>query len=223
MEILDTYLELRFDLRGKTLPADHGYSLYAAIKQKLQESDPATSPLNIPPEVHISSINGISDRTGMIHLGRKSYFRLRCPAEKLQVWYQLLQNQVFEVQGHLIRLIQPRILLLEPQSSLRSRLVTFKFSEIDNADLPSYFIQSCQKRLESLKIEGKVWIPSDLRGDLARKTLKIKGKSVVGYSVVVEELSDADSVKLQIHGLGGRRHFGCGWFYPALEAEHDAA
>lgn len=221
METPDTYLELRFDLQGKTLPADHGYSLYAAIKRKLQEFEPKETPLNIPPEVHLSSINGISDRAGVIHLGRQSHFRLRCPAEKLQTWYKLLQNQVLEVQGHLIRLIQPRILLLEPQSVLKARLVTFKFSAVDNTDLPHYFLESCQKGLQSLGIEAKVWIPSDIQGGLARKTLKVKGKSVVGYSVVVEGLSDAHSVKLQQHGLGGRKHFGCGWFYPSKEQEHD--
>jgi hypothetical protein len=32
--------------------------------------------------------------------------------------------------------------------------------------------------------------------------------------VAIEELSEQDSLKLQCHGIGGRKHFGCGWFYP---------
>ncbi len=64
---------------------------------------------------------------------------------------------------------------------------------------------------------GKAFIPSDANGDLARRSLQIKGKKVVGYSVVVENLSAEDSLKLQWHGLGGRQHFGCGWFYPVKE------
>ena len=31
------FLEVQFSLRGQTLPADHGYALYSAIKKILQE------------------------------------------------------------------------------------------------------------------------------------------------------------------------------------------
>ncbi|MFN5763400.1 MAG: type I-MYXAN CRISPR-associated protein Cas6/Cmx6, partial [Pseudanabaena sp.] len=44
-----------------------------------------------------------------------------------------------------------------------------------------------------------------------------KHKHIVGYGVVVEGLSDEDSIKLQSIGMGGRKHFGCGWFYPVKE------
>jgi hypothetical protein len=32
------FLELQFSLRGKTLPADHGYALYSAIKNFSKKS-----------------------------------------------------------------------------------------------------------------------------------------------------------------------------------------
>ncbi|MEM9007412.1 MAG: type I-MYXAN CRISPR-associated protein Cas6/Cmx6, partial [Cyanobacteria bacterium P01_F01_bin.86] len=32
------FLEIQFSLRGKTLPADHGYLLYSAVKKLLQDS-----------------------------------------------------------------------------------------------------------------------------------------------------------------------------------------
>lgn len=117
----------------------------------------------------------------------------------------------------MIRLVQPRITLPEASDTLASRLVTFKLEAIDHADVPRYFLESCQKGLERLDIKGKVFIPSDHDGDLARRTLQIRSKKVVGYGVVVEGLSQEDSLKLQWYGLGGRQHFGCGWFYPAKE------
>ncbi|BAW98007.1 hypothetical protein NIES970_29700 (plasmid) [[Synechococcus] sp. NIES-970] len=45
----------------------------------------------------------------------------------------------------------------------------------------------------------------------------------MGFGVTVEGLSDEDSIKLQCLGLGGRGHFGCGWFYPKKEEQDDAA
>jgi len=211
------FLEIQFNLRGKTLPADHGYALYSAVKQLLQASEDQSLPNDLPSDVRLCSVPGIPDRSGMIYLNRGSRFRLRCPSEQMQTWYRLLQNQVLDIRGHLIRLVQPRITLPEASDTLASRLVTFKLEAIDHADVPRYFLESCQKGLERLNIKGKAFIPSDHDGDLARRTLQIRDKKVVGYGVVVEGLSQEDSLKLQWYGLGGRQHFGCGWFYPIRE------
>lgn len=211
------FLEIQFAIIGKTLPADHGYALYSAVKQLLQGAEERSCPGDLPPEVRLSSIPGIPDRVGMIYLNRYSRFRLRCPSEQVQIWYRSLQNQVLDIRGHRIRLVRPRITLPEPSEVLAARLVTFKLSAIDHADVPRYFLESCQKGLKQLEISGKAFIPSDANGDLARRSLQIKGKKVVGYSVVVENLSAEDSLKLQWHGLGGRQHFGCGWFYAPKE------
>ncbi len=211
------FLEIQFNLRGKTLPADHGYALYSAVKQLLQASEDQSLPNDLPSDVRLCSVPGIPDRSGMIYLNRGSRFRLRCPSEQMQTWYRLLQNQVLDIRGHLIRLVQPRITLPEASDTLASRLVTFKLEAIDHADVPRYFLESCQKGLERLDIKGKAFIPSDHDGDLARRTLQIRDKKVVGYGVVVEGLSQEDSLKLQWYGLGGRQHFGCGWFYPIRE------
>lgn len=215
---------MQFELRGKTLPADHGYSLYSGIKQIWQQS--ALIPeLNedISPEVLISSISGVGNKQGMIYLNRRSRFRLRCPAEQAQVWYRVLQNQVLDLQGHLVRLIQPRLTVIQPASTLTSRLVVIKLEQWDNHTAPQYFLESCQKGLERLEIEGQPFIESLPDGDLARRSLRIKGKHIMGFGVTVEGLSDNDSIKLQCLGLGGRGHFGCGWFYPKKEEEQTNA
>lgn len=211
------FVEIRFGLVGTTLPADHGYALYSAIKKRLQEAKDESFPKDLSPDVRLCTVPGIPNQTGMIYLSRVSRFRLRCPSEQMQIWYRFLQNQVLDIRGHLVRLVQPQITLPEASEVLASRLVTFKLEAIDHVDVPRYFLESCQKGLERLEIKGKAFIPSDSDGDLARRTLQVKGKKIVGYSVVVEGLSQEDSLKLQWHGLGGRQHFGCGWFYPIQE------
>jgi CRISPR-associated protein Cas6 len=211
------FLEIQFSLQGKTLPADHGYALYSAIKKLLREAEEATLPKDLPREVRLCSIPGVSDRDGLIYLNRNSRFRLRCPSEQMQLWYRFLQNQVLDIRGHLIRFVQPRITLPEANGTLASRMVTFKLEAIDHLDVPRYFLESCQKGLDRIGVKGQAFIPSDVDGDLARRSLQVKDKQIVGYSVVVEGLSQEDSLTLQWHGLGGRQHFGCGWFYPLRE------
>ena len=223
------FLEIQFSLRGQTLPADHGYALYSAIKKAIQESDLKDQDndddcKNLPQEILLSSIPGIGNQNGIIYLNRASKFRLRCPVEQRQKWYRLLPNQVLDIRGHLIRLVQPRFTLLQSSPILKSRFVTFKL-RIDRwhrSETPVYFLESCQKALENLGIKGQVFIESDCNGDLAQKAIKIRQKNILGYSIVVEGLSDEDSLKLQSYGLGGRKHFGCGWFYP-IQEESNAA
>jgi CRISPR-associated protein Cas6 len=212
------FLEIQFAIGGttKTLPADHGYALYSAVKQVLQKAE--VEPQGIPADVKLCSVPGVPDREGKIYLHRRSRVRLRCPADQVQIWYRLLQNQELNIRGHRIRLIQPRLMLPETSETLKSRMVTFKLEAIDHPELPRYFLESCQKGLERLEIKGQsTFIPSDENGNLARRTLRVKEKKIVGYSVVVEGLNQEDSLKLQWHGLGGRQHFGCGWFYPYKE------
>ncbi|MFN4270393.1 type I-MYXAN CRISPR-associated protein Cas6/Cmx6 [Thermosynechococcus sp.] len=212
------FLEIHYSLRGKTLPADHGYALYSAIKQQLQKLGYE----NLPSDLRLSTIPGVPNHEGVVYLNQASRFRIRCLSDQVQTWYRFFQNQVLDIQGHLIRLVQPRITLPKPSRTLAARLVTFKLEAIDHLEMPHYFLESCQKRLNHLGIQGRPFIPSDPNGDLARRTIQVKGKKVVGYRVIVEDLTPEDSLKLQWHGLGGRQHFGCGWFYPHKE-DIDAA
>jgi CRISPR-associated protein Cas6 len=212
------FLEIQFALGGttKTLPADHGYALYSAVKQILQKAE--VEPQDIPAEVKLCSVPGVPNREGKIYLHRRSRVRLRCPADQVQTWYRFLQNQELNIRGHKIRLARPRLMLPEASETLKARMVTFKLESIDHPELPRYFLESCQKGLDRLEIKGQsTFIPSNEDGSLARRTLQVKDKKIVGFSVVVEGLSEADSLKLQWHGLGGRQHFGCGWFYPYKE------
>ncbi|MEL6138453.1 MAG: type I-MYXAN CRISPR-associated protein Cas6/Cmx6 [Cyanobacteria bacterium J06626_23] len=214
------FLEIQFAIGGttKTLPADHGYALYSAVKQLAQQQEIK----DIPHDVKLCSIAGVPNRQGKIYLSKRSRMRVRCPAEHVQTWYRLLQSQALNIRGHQIRLVRPRLTLPEPAEMLKARLVTFKLEAIDHTDVPRYFLESCQRGLDRLEIRGKAFIDSNADGDLARRTLRIKEKKILGYGVVVEDLSAEDSLKLQWYGLGGRQHFGCGWFYPSREVD-DAA
>ncbi len=234
---MSNILEVQFSVQGRLLPADHGYSLYSAVKQLLQsealpESLIASFKKQFPssenwkteivdyllcPELLLSSIPGISDGHKRIQIYQRSRLRLRCPSDRASYWYRLLQNQVLNLRSHDIRLIQPRLILPEPSSTLRARLVTFRLEEWDTHSAPVHFLESCRKAFEKLGISGQISIDNDVDGDLALRSLQVKGKHILGYGVIVENLSSEDSILLQSIGIGGRKHFGCGWFYPSKE------
>jgi CRISPR-associated protein Cas6 len=212
------YLEIQYKLQGKTLPADHGYSVYSAIKKLILDNSDSYGDLlinkSLSPEVSIASISGVPDRDGTIFLNKYSRLRLRCPNHCVQLWYRLLQGQLLDIQGHLIRLVQPQLTLPESSEKLRSRLVTFKLQDWNEREAPGHFLISCQRALERLEISARASIDRDRTGNLAKRSICIKGKHVMGYGVVIEGLAPDDSIKLQCLGMGGRKHFGCGWFYP---------
>jgi CRISPR-associated protein Cas6 len=195
------FVELSFGIIGETLPADHGYGLYSAIA-------------HLCPMVHeqegvsISTISGEPDRQGKIYLAKSAQLKIRLPYEADKIAQILpLAGQTLKIGTHSIQLSIPQIFPLRPFDKLRSRIVTIKkFQD------PEPFLEAVQRQMDALEIQGNASIPLDEAGLPLRKAIKIKKFSVVGFSVVVTDLSDDDSLKLQAHGLGGKHRMGCGVF-----------
>ncbi|MCS7032281.1 MAG: type I-MYXAN CRISPR-associated protein Cas6/Cmx6, partial [Gloeomargarita sp. SKYG116] len=116
---------------------------------------------------------------------------------------------------HQVQLGIPRIEPLQPSSVLKARIVTIKgYLEADT------FIQAAQAQLDNLGIQGRVEVLRDQQGLPLRKTLKIKRHTIVGFTTVVRDLDNGDSIRLQQVGLGGRRRMGCGFFLPWRKEEN---
>ena len=198
------YVELSFSITGQSLPADHGYGLYSAIA-------------HLAPQIHeregvsILTITGIPDRQGKIFLTERSNLRIRLPYECMPMVYHLAGKQL-SIGSHSIRLGIPQIFMLRPADRLRARIVTIK-----NHLEPESFLAAAQLQLEALGIIGDAIVPLDIEGKPDRKTIKIKTYSVVGFGLEVSGLSEGDSMKLQILGLGGKHRMGCGVFVPMKE------
>lgn len=207
------FVELKFAVVGQTLPADHGYGLYSAIA-------------HLCPQIHeqegisIQTICGEPDHQGTIHLSQQSQLRIRLPYEPEKIALVLpLAGQPLVIGKHSIQLGIPQIYPLRPTDKLRSRLVTIKkFQE------PEVFVEAAQRQLDALGIRGNLLIPLNEAGEPSRKAIKIKTYSIVGFSLVVTDLSDEDSLKLQMLGLGGKHRMGCGIFtaFPRTWRFYDA-
>lgn len=198
---VEPFVELRFPVRGSTLPGDHSYGLFAALVH-------IESAIRLHSDISILSIPGFSDKQGHILLTPQSTMRIRVPVSKISLVYRFAGKYV-KIGKHEIQLGIPEISGLSPAKSLQARLVTIKgYVE------PKAFVEAANRQLSNLGITGEVSIPTGRSGDPLRKKIKIQRFTIVGFTTMVSDLNDENSLKLQQWGIGGKRHMGCGYFLP---------
>lgn len=207
MTTMISLVQLVFPVKGTKLHADHNYRLLGSLCRKIPE-------LHNLQGLAINTISGIPDQQGSISLTSSSRFFLRIPVDAISLVYPLV-GQTLTVGEYQISLGNPKLETIQGCESLKSRLVTIKgYTE------PMSFLQAANRQLESLEIHANLGILANHQGEPKRLTLKInkpipkRSYTIVGFTVVVSDLTEEDSIKLQVSGLGGKRRLGCGVFYP---------
>lgn len=199
-------IDLAFQLTGQSLPADHGFALYGAISRLL-------------PTVHdvhgiaIHPIRGriVGDRT--MQLTDASRLVIRAATERIAELLPLAGKQL-NVTGHSLRVGVPQVFSLTPSTAVRSRLVVIKISsETPTAPTADEFLAAIRRKLAAFDISSACPITLG-----KRRTLRVHAKEVVGYEVIVEQLSAPESLVLQSNSPRdstqrfARNHMGCGIF-----------
>ncbi len=192
--ICEPKVDLCFQVSGKTIPVDHGYALYSAISHVLHE-------IHEDETVGLKTIRGRYIGNGKIDISPASELVLRIPVSRISV-YIPLAGKTLDIAGEKARIGVLNTKALIPAAALYSHLVTTK-----NGSDQSRFEAEISKQMKELDIHGKFLIGK-------RRTFQVHKKQVVGYSVLVSELTAEESVALQENGLGGRRKMGCGFFEP---------
>ena len=188
------HVDLAFRLNGTVIPVDHGYALYAALSQVVPEIHQAT-------DIGVQPIRGIYNGNGKLQLSDSSRLILRLPDAAIHPYLKLAGKRL-KVGEDPLSIGVPEVRMLLPVARLRARLVTIKgFLQGDE------FIAAAVRQLQSLHVTCETRLGQ-------RRTFRIKENQVVGFDMTVRELSAEDSVRLQEHGLGGRRKMGCGMFVP---------
>jgi hypothetical protein len=176
-------INLSFPVKGNYLPADHNYRLHGALCTEI-------STLNQLEHFAVDTIVGRPDNQGKIQLLKGSRLLLRLPVEAIAQVYPLA-GKTLTIGGYPIQLGNPEL-------------------------QPDTFLDAAQRQLNALEIQANLGIPANDKGEPKRLTLRInkpeRSYTIVGFSLVVSDLSPDDSIKLQIHGLGGKRRIGCGVF-----------
>ncbi len=192
-------VELSFSVAGPSIPIDHGYGLFSALSHfqaKLHDLE----------NLSIQTITSTNFESGKLCLTEYSKLRIRLPVDRVPLVYALA-GKLLVIGDAKVRLGIPSIDLLQPSRNLYSRMVVIK-----GYQQPEPFLEAAQRKLERLDIDGKARLSLRTNGDLNRKTVRVKRYVVVGFGVEVSGLSDEDSIKLQINGIGGKRNMGCGIF-----------
>lgn len=191
------------------LPADHGYLLYSAVSRAL-------------PEVHQADGYGIHPIRGRqlggrtLQLTEHSRLVIRTDAEQIARFLPL-SGKPLRLLDRTLRIGVPQVRSLVPAVALRSRLVTIKLAEAISergAAAAEAFAAACRRQLTEMGISAEAKLSLG-----KRRTLRIKDKEVVGYEVCVAALTAEESLAVQEHGLGGRRHMGCGILVPCIQAD----
>jgi CRISPR-associated protein Cas6 len=188
------------------LPADHGYLLYSAVSRALPEAHQADG-------YGIHPIRGRQLGGRTLQLTEHSRLVIRTDAEQITRFLPLA-GKPLRLLDRKLRIGVPQVRPLTPATALRSRLVTIKLPEAvtqRDDEAAETFRAAALRKLSELGISTEAHLSLG-----KRRTLRIKEKEVFGYEVLIERLSAEESLLLQEHGLGGRRHMGCGVFSPVV-------
>jgi CRISPR-associated protein Cas6 len=197
-------VDIFFGVRGSCVSADHGYALYGAAARILEAREDAW--FHQLDQVGLHLLRGAYDRRGRLLLGPRARFGLRLSAELIPKVLALAGKRLI-IGGDTLRVGVPHVQALRPAPVLAARFVTTR-----NGQDEARFDREIARQLSELGITA-----SAIRG--RRRIVRIKDKTVVGYGVRIAGLSAEESLRLQEHGLGGRRKMGCGVFVPVRGSE----
>ncbi|GAB4525437.1 MAG: type I-MYXAN CRISPR-associated protein Cas6/Cmx6 [Pleurocapsa sp.] len=198
--IQNPYIELAFPVMGQSLPIDHGYQLYSALKYKLMQ-------LKDWDDLSIKTISGKlnPNKRNELNLTERSKLLIRLPSEKVPFVYTF-SGKSLTIGKHKIRLGIPEMNFLQPKSVLRSHIVVIRGYE-----QPDTFLKAAKRQVEELNIKAEIKLIAKKDGTPKRKTIAVK-QTLVGFGIEANNLSETDSITLQEKGLGGKQKMGCGVF-----------
>lgn len=204
-EIPDNIVDLSFVIKCKCLPLEHMHalseSLYLALPWLEDEKFAGIHPIN-----GAESGNGwerSNDPNELIYLSRRQKMTLRLPKEHLDSAESLV-GQTLNVEGYNIEIGKSSIRKLSdlPTNFCRSIMIDDRMDEDD-------FLQWAFEELKALDITVRKMMAGKER------VVKLPDNSErITRSLMVAELEQAESVRLQQHGMGEGRKLGCGIFMP---------
>lgn len=135
-------------------------------------------------------------------------FLVRAPADRLRALVATVPaGTVVRIAGERVEIGPPEIRDVRPAATLAAWCVTAK-GHTEATTLGPWL----RSELDRIGLPGRV--RPTVGG---RRTVKVKGKVIVGFAVRIGGLKARESLIVQTAGLGGRRRFGCGVFLPARQ------
>ena len=204
-QIPDDIIDLSFEIKCKCLPLEHmqalSDSLCAVLPWLKEDRFAGIHPIN-----GAESGNGwerSSDPNQLIYLSRRQKMTLRLPKEHLASVENLV-GQTINVAGFDIELGKTSIKKLSdlPTTFCRSIMIDSRMDEDD-------FLRWAFEELKALDITV-----NKMMAGIERVVKLQDNNERITRSLMVAEMKQAESVRLQQHGLGKGRKLGCGLFMP---------
>lgn len=193
-------VDVGFTVRGKELPADHGYLLFSALCEALPR-------LSHEPGWALHLVDGTRCAARKIRLGTHSTVRLRLPSRELGEALTLTGRDLSVGEAR-VHLGMPKVKPLSASARLHSAVVT-----IPGHSGPG-FERALRRELSTLPL-GQATDSIEITIGVER-LLRARVRTVTGFAVTLDNLRPRASLCLQARGLGARRHMGAGVFVPAL-------
>lgn len=196
-------VDAQFDLEGSEIPADHGYALY----QELLRLAPW---LAETPQVAVHPVHaGPTGRNANLVINRRVKLVLRVPAERFQA-LQPLEGQVIDPGAGPLRIGALKRRPMTPFQTLYSHFVAMGVA--DEVE----FLARAQAELDAMGIRCGLICGK-------RREMATPDGAVVGFSLMLHDVSLEESIRLQETGLGRHRSYGCGVFIPHKSIKEVAA
>jgi CRISPR-associated protein Cas6 len=189
-------VDVVFPLVGESLPRDHRKALADALERALPG-------LADWPDLGVHRVNVVAGIDSTVLLSQRARLALRVRREQVQALAPL-GGVTLDVAGHALRLGQPMLRELVPHGTLYSHLVT----TCDDDELA--FQAAIERELQALGVRG--------RSICGRRHVAALDGLVTGFSLMLDGLSQADSLQVLEAGLGQHRRLGCGVFVPHRSA-----
>jgi CRISPR-associated protein Cas6 len=175
---------------GCTIPEDGGYAVLSGLSRQFPF-------VHGSPSIQIAPIRGQRAGNGRITTDRSSILHVRglSPEDAAR-----MSGGWFQVHGTLIGMGPATDVPVRPARTLTSRIVVFD----DTVD-PGAFMAALARVT-----------PVGCSMSLGRRrSVRIKGRTFIGYGVRLDDLTPDDSTHVQITGIGRFTSMGCGVFAPA--------
>jgi len=189
-------VDVAFALRGASIPADHAWDLFRLLAERLDW-------LAAEPDAGVHPIRGSRAVAGEIYLGARARLMLRLPRARAEQSFAL-SGLRFKL-GSEVEVGNAHLRPLFAHGTLYSQFATTGTSD------ETVFQRNVSTALRSARIRCKI-----ICGKMRRA--QTEGAEIVGFSLMLHELSPEHSLRMQAAGIGEGRKLGCGIFIPHKSA-----
>lgn len=203
-KVSDAIVDVVYGLDCRSLPVDHAFALSEAVLEHLpwliEEQGAGIHPISIP-----EAGNGWFRPEGgdeLLHLSKRTKLTLRIPSSRFDDAASLC-GKLLSVADNEMKVLKMRERLLQPMETVFSRYNVLK-EGMDEAS----FMQDIMQTLQTMGIKPRKMLPGRVHA------LRTDEGILNTMTLMIADLSQEDSLRIQQKGIGEHQHMGCGLFIP---------